>query len=533
VGARNRHVVLTESRPARALTVGHMNNTTQALFRSGGNRLVILALVAIGVLSVPVFCTRFLNDMDYYTLVSDKLLRGGVLYRNALDTKPPLVFFHYATIFRLFGRGNLAAVKVVTMLWLGLSATIMVALRKQLFPSSIRPEMAAALFVLASFSGWGEDFLATNTEILSNLFVLLGVWLMVTNDFNDRWTRLLGAGASIGTAFLYRYQAGAALAAYALTMAASPANFERPLRRLSLLVVGWLIPAGLFVIYYFWIDGLSDLGLLLRYQSYYLRPHDLYWSQVFAQFAVVIVSLAPFWVLSGWQVVVMSRKGTLDRRDLFLLSFLLSSAWPFFVGSHYFPHYMVQAIPALVLLTQERLTCLARESLKSQRAVVALRYARVHIIINVVAFSVVNTVYYARLPGDAPVPDFARFVHEHTGPHDSVFLWTARFHILFEVDRSYATRFLSNEFLTGRLYVSRNRLPDATADAARAAAIPELWPVLLGDLQTEKPRLIVDDAPGRSHFGVDQYPALSAFVHKYYEPSQVIDGFQLYLRKAG
>ena len=124
--------------------------------RDSSTRVLLFALLGVCALSVPVFCARFLNDMDYYALVSDKLLRGGILYRNAIDTKPPLVFFHYALIFRLFGRDNVTAVKIVTMIWLGLSAVAMRNIRKELFPSSGMPERAALLFVLASFSGWAK-----------------------------------------------------------------------------------------------------------------------------------------------------------------------------------------------------------------------------------------------------------------------------------------------------------------------------------------------------------------------------------------
>jgi hypothetical protein len=130
-------------------------DTRHAAIDAEGIRLLVLSLLALCVLSVPVFCARFLNDMDSYTLVSDKRLHGGVLYRDAIDTKPPLVFLHYAAIFRLFGSDNLTAVKIVTMFWLGLSAFVTSRIYKALFPSSRRPEAAALLFILASFSGWG------------------------------------------------------------------------------------------------------------------------------------------------------------------------------------------------------------------------------------------------------------------------------------------------------------------------------------------------------------------------------------------
>src|SRR4029079_14361665 len=132
--------------------------------------LVAFALGALVVCSIPVFGTRFLNDMAFYSLFADKLLAGGVLYRDAMDTKPPLVFLHYALVFKVFGLNNVAAVKVVTRVWLGASALIMVTLRRALAPAAAVPAIAAPLFVLARFAGWGQDFLSSNTEILAKLF---------------------------------------------------------------------------------------------------------------------------------------------------------------------------------------------------------------------------------------------------------------------------------------------------------------------------------------------------------------------------
>jgi hypothetical protein len=140
--------------------------------------LVGWSLLLLVVCSVPVFGTRFLNDMGFYALFADKMLAGGLLYRDAMDTKPPLVFLHYAAVFRLFGLDNMAAVKVVTMGWLGASALILVAIRKALSPATALPALAAPIFILASFSGWGQDFLSSNTEILANLFILAGVWFL-------------------------------------------------------------------------------------------------------------------------------------------------------------------------------------------------------------------------------------------------------------------------------------------------------------------------------------------------------------------
>jgi hypothetical protein len=462
--------------------------------------------------------------------VSDKLLRGGILYRDAIDTKPPFVFLHYATVFGLFGRDQMTAVKIVTMVWIGVSALVTSRIYKELFPSDRTPEWAALLFVLASFSGWGEDFLSSNTEILSNLFVLAGVWCMVRDDFSDWGPRLMLGGMMIGIASLYRNQSGAALAAYVVTVAARRRELRRIAHRFFYVGLGWLIPIAAVIGYYAWIDGLPDLALLVRYQSYYLRSHDVYWPQVLGQVAIVVVSQAPFLLLAGWQVIGMARR-PLTTRDAFLLSFLTCSVLPFFIGSHYFAHYFVQAIPALVLLATQAVSSTVAPSDAGLRAFPSR--VRTYAIVNVVAFTMVNAVYYRNAPTDAPHPALAAFIQEHTTPDEPLFLWTSRSHVLFETHRVFATRFLSNEFLTGRLFGSRYRLPNATSESASAASIPELWPVLLQDLRAERPRVIIDDGPGLSHFTLDRYPVLAAFAREQYEACRVMDGFCVYLRKAG
>ena len=81
---------------------------TSRRYRTG--TLIAISFVVLVACSVPVFGTRFLNDMEFYSLFANKLLSGRVLYRDALDTKPPLVFLHYALLFKIFGSNNVVAV---------------------------------------------------------------------------------------------------------------------------------------------------------------------------------------------------------------------------------------------------------------------------------------------------------------------------------------------------------------------------------------------------------------------------------------
>jgi hypothetical protein len=510
--------------------------TTPWLVRIPRNRQIAVCLAVIVLFSVPAFFTRFLNDMDYYSHVADKLLNGGVLYRDTIDTKPPFVFVHYALIFRLFGENDVAAVKIVTMAVLAITALTMPRIRKELSPAAENPELTALLFALASFSGWGEEFLSSNTEILANLFIVAGVYWMVKDHFDYHPGRLILGGALVGVAFLYRFQSGAVLGAYTVLLRLRRGEFPQMVPRLMWLGAGFLIPIAALISYYAWTGGLQYLQAFLRYGFSYLRSGSIYWPGALTQIAVVVVSLAHFLFLAAWQVVRLLRKESLSTGDLFLLLFFGFSLAPFFVGGRFFAHYIVQTIPALVLLAAGRLTgfedvvAMVRWGARAGRRY--LRAAPVLLPLHVVLFGAVNGAYYwrTREPRNA-YPNLVRFVREHSTKRDPVYVWTSRTHVLFDMDRVYATRFISNDFLVGRIYGTRHRKSSETADSAREASVIDLWPVLLEDLRAAPPVLIIDDTRERSSFTLDHYPELLAFVRGNYEPCRVVDQFCVYVRK--
>jgi Dolichyl-phosphate-mannose-protein mannosyltransferase len=319
--------------------------------------LIAFALVTLIVCSIPVFGTRFLNDMAFYALFADKVLSGGVLYRDAMDVKPPLVFLHYAMVFKIFGLNNMAAVKVVTMAWLGISALIMVALRRELRPAAKSPALAAPLFVLASFSGWGQDFLSTNTEILSNLFILAGVWFLAIREMGRRPLHLVAGGLCLGVACLYRNQSVAAFLAYAATILFRRRQFDHKVARLLFVGAGLILPIGAFVLYYVHIGALDDLRLLLRYQAHHMGDaDDFYWPEALGQILKTVAGLWPLLLLAAWQAAGIVRKcGTASRAEIFQFMFAACSAATFLLGGRLYPHYFVQAIPGFVLLAADLL----------------------------------------------------------------------------------------------------------------------------------------------------------------------------------
>ncbi len=488
--------------------------------------LIAFSFVALVVCSIPVFGTRFLNDMEFYALFADKLLSGGLLYRDAMDIKPPLVFLHYALLFKVFGLNNMAAVKVVTIGFLGGSALIMVALRRALSPTAALPALAAPLFILASFSGWGEDFLSSNTELLANLFILAGVWFLVARDMGRHPLHLVVGGACIGIACLYRYQSGAALLAYAATIVLRHRQFDRKLARLLLVGAGFVLPGAVFVSYYAHLGALDDLRLLLAQQSHYTHDaDDLYLPSALGQVLLVVSGLWPLLLLAGWQAVaILRRRAAASRSEIFQLLFAVLSASTFFAGGHLYAHYFVQAIPPLVLLAADRLRPARVELAPSRTPRRAWFEAHALAIMVAVAivFTAINGITFWTRKAEPPRRDLVAFVDAHSRPSDQVLLWTWRPELLFQTNRVFATRHLVNGPLIG--------LPYRRRPGQRRSGVPGLWPVYLRDLAAAPPKLIFDAPPGRSATPIDSFPQLASLLTSYH-PCQIIDEICVRLRK--
>jgi 4-amino-4-deoxy-L-arabinose transferase-like glycosyltransferase len=484
--------------------------------------------------------------MDFYTHVADKLLNGGVLYRDAIDTKPPAIFFHYAVVFRLFGENNLAAVKFVTLGIVALTAAGVAGIWRELQTDDRgrnaelarrgRSVSAALLFLLATFSGWGEEFLSSNTEVLANLFIIGGVYCLVWKQFgrDPRWLTI--GGALLGVAFLYRFQSGAALAAYAFLLLLQRRAWLDIVTRLLWIATGFALPTAAVVAGYAAIGSLPSLADFLRYDYFYLRGGGIYWPALLSQVAIVLVGQVHFLVLAGWEAARIVRARQFSQANTFLGVWLLCSLAAFLAGGRFFAHYFIQAIPPVVLLATQRLTAIDVPQLTvgwfERLASAYRRLAPALIVAHVLIFAVVNAVFLwrTREPENTHL-NLVRFAQAHTTKHDRIYVWTSRTHVLFEMDRVYATRFISNDFLVGRMYGTRHRRASATAGTARVAAVPELWPLLMHDLESDPPPLVIDDTKDRSSFTLDHYPELQAFVERNYQPCLVIDGFCVYVRK--
>ncbi len=488
---------------------------------------VPLSVVALVIGTAPVFLRTFINDDATYTIVAQKLNAGALLYRDAVDNKPPLIYVTFAAIFRLCGTACPAAVKVATLFVQLTSAALVALIGRRLFGARVGAA-AALLFSLAAVSGPAEDFAAPNTEIYANLFALAAVAVLCRAPDHPAGRRLWAGGALVGLACLYRLQAGAALLGLLLHLVSRDADGTSARDRFGA-AARVALGAGLVLsaaITFFWAAGtLGDLWLwAVRNNLAYVRVGESRagWRAL-GRIALVIACQFPL-LLAGTRVALVWRRVREPHRARLRLLFfqLLAALFAYRTGNRFHGHYFVQALPWLALIGGWGMIHLAPAARGRLRLVPAA------MAVVLLVFTAINAGRLSAPREDDGLDSAAAAIRAATGPDDELLLWSAPAEVAMESGRRFATRFPFNNYLTGRIFGTDYALPGTSRLAVRALESPEAWALLMGDLTASPPAVIVDGAsPG---FEIAAYPRLASLLRVAYAPARRVGAFAIYRR---
>ena len=156
---------------------------------------VTLALVVVTLLiRLPALLhPEPIDDEAMYSVVANEILAGGHAYTDAVERKPPLIFWTYAAIFGVAGEFNWPALHASAVVWVLLTMAALCVIGRHLF--DWETGMIAAL-LYSIFQPWGTwKNLAFNGEVLMNLPVVLA-WMIALGPSRARHRpELLLAGA--------------------------------------------------------------------------------------------------------------------------------------------------------------------------------------------------------------------------------------------------------------------------------------------------------------------------------------------------
>ena len=505
--------------------------------RSGLRPLALFVLFAAAAVAtrLPFLRAGFLNvDEAAHLLGSWELLRGGRLYEDFADNKPPLVYLFYAAAQLLFGKGIpsvrlLGAAALLPLTALGASA---------FFGHGRRGVAAAFAFLLASAALLASDAHVVHCE---HVMLLPLAWGLVLVRSPAAWRdprRLFGAGALVGVAALAKQPAVVclgALATAALLLACRGRPAGGPLRAVAVawaaLGAGFALPLALTAALFAREGNLeSAVFWIWRYNLLHIdNPMPLADKalRLVKMGALVVPAAAPLVIAA---LAARGRPPCGYRRTLPLLVAAFTFA-PALLGLRLFGHYFLPFLFALALAAGPLLG--ARGPTRLRAALVAFG------VVAVAVFSVVGRVVHAP---ERAISDVSRPVYERIGEvvHSDeracpgpLFVWGYAPTIYAYAGGQPASRFVVPiDTLTG--YLAGNEAAEDGRVDTRDRIDAAHWRELLADLTRRRPAHVVDTAPADlnhwGRFSLDRFPALEELIREHYHPLAIVDGAVIYRR---
>ena len=499
--------------------------------------VIIITLVVI--LRLPTVLPSLYNsDEGYYGIIANDTLDGGTLYRTAVDTKPPGIYYIYVAVFKVAGKNNLLAVHVLAILVVAATALVLRRIGARVGDdwAGAWSGIGYAVFVHAYRPG---DTLPANTEIFASLFLALSVLAFLQGERKAGWGWMFLSGTLVGVATLIRQPSAVtlgAMLAYLVYLWLIPRyqSLGRVLAAGSGVVTGFIAVIAGLAWYYQWQGNLHDAYLwawafAVRYvESETTFPYVL--KRLVTVHLAVMLAWGLLWYFGIRQVIEtlrsFRRRRAVPTEQVLLILWLVLSYLAIFIGWRFPGHYHLAVLPPLSILAGNAFSRFVAEQRRSPQP--RWRWIRTGIIgaaaLPAIGFLVMA--FTVRTQTLDFLPTVQQIVKE-TSANDRIFVWGSTPQLYSFSGRRMATRFVSCTHLVGA-YASR---PREVRDRAESV-IPGSWDMLQADWEAHPPALIIDMStvdPFWAAHPMTRYPVLRAYLANY-RVEGVINGETIYRR---
>jgi hypothetical protein len=509
-----------------------MRTFLRQLVGEGPTAWWLLLAVCLARASSAVFGVVNIDETDF-GLIARVLSQGGVMYRDVVEMKPPLVYVAYLpTALTHF---SLWPVRVV-----GVAV---------LFGTCLVLRRVALAWGQSARAGWlsaWAGLLATlcevpsvNAEVLMNLPSALALWALVRARSGAKgfWANVAAAGALTGVASLVKHQAGILLAALMVGLLwpapARPVQLQSPRGRLaasgmllSAFAAPWLLALGIFSLWGARADFIE--WNVFRNLHYVGGAADAPWMRLALAVAVCILAGTPLL----WLLALREAFRPWDAVRATLVSAWLLTWVPVSLGGRFYEHYFLQFAPPLAVLAgvgADRLLA-AWPSLA--------RWRRWGVVLLAV-LPVVGSVGWGFLRGmlgqypaqESRTREVAGWLRSHARPGERLFVWGHYTPLYWLAQMDPGTRYLNTSVHMGNFdpaHLSESfdvRPFESAVDIQRT----------LEDLESRRPAWVVDTAPADIHHWsrvpLADFPELAAYLDAHYVRVATPAGAPVYRRK--
>jgi 4-amino-4-deoxy-L-arabinose transferase-like glycosyltransferase len=443
-------------------------------------------------------------------------MNGGLLYKDFINNKPPLLYVYYAFAQLVFGKGLFAVHLMTALLVVPLTAFAASAF----FDHGRDGIYAGVLFLIYSASFLAHDMHSTNAEIL---MVLPGAWAIVLlrhRSLTDIKWRMLLSGILFGIGFLLKYQIALGIIAVAI------ACIRTGNRTWFYLLPGFFTPLLITVWLFQSAGGLENLLYWLVWNNLLYSANPISMWEAFGRAASYLL---PFLLVTSplWYFCVRSRSIFDGYRRALTTWLILISIPPLFIGFRFFPHYFIQLyFPLMIAATPAIVESLHKKTF----LVYSVALLVLCTISNAFLYYGDRQVYRERDPIYSRVAE--RLKADPCFTRGTLFVWGYAPAFYYYSDLNPASRFvvMGQARLTG--YVSGNLGSlDRVSDHR---GVPQHWEWLMSDLDENRATYILDTAPAAiyrwNRFPLHAFPQLQNYINENFDRLDVVDDVVIYRR---
>ena len=315
----------------------------------------MVALVAIIALSVWVrslFVYDLLDrDEGSYGFIAKEILRGGIPYRDAIEMKPPGVFYLYALAIKLFG-ATVTGLRIFTTIYSQLTLLCVFACARLLYGS--RAGLLAAFFFALFGSVPMMEAGGSNTEVFFCLPLAAAILCMMKAGQTGRRGFVWASACCAALAALIKTVAAPYIVVLAIfSLFACPSSTVRGVRIrnfIGFVLVFWLVIG--MVVAYFYVQGALQEFLLwnvvipLKYaKGLAVKGPSL---------AIILPRLAPEYltlVIASLPALLYCVKKRHNFGFALMLVLLPAVVAGISMPMKFFPHYFIQMLPYFCILS--------------------------------------------------------------------------------------------------------------------------------------------------------------------------------------
>jgi 4-amino-4-deoxy-L-arabinose transferase-like glycosyltransferase len=478
-----------------------------------------LAALGIILLTVAIRLPSLLHPQPIdseamYSVVANEIVDGGRPYADAVERKPPLLFWTYAAIFKVAGKFNWTALHFVALVWtLGAMAGLYV-IGGELFDRNTG--LIAAFFYCVFQPWWTWKNLTFDSEMLMNLPIIWASAIAFRRSSSLLRPELFAAGVLLGAAFLLKQPAAIAAVPLGIYLLLPSYRASRSLTRTNSIIQAAMLTIGFFAALGLVTIVLWKQGIL--YDAFYwtIADHDVphvFWQKGIVHTLTFLGACLP--LVIGAILACRDKDGiwvgrTAERTAL--LGLLAASAIGAAAGARFYPHYYVQLIPPLVLLAAPYYARLWSQMIRPPYWFLRSGVTYAWLALTITVFSIKHWTGLAprRVPSEA-----GRYLFTHSSPADRIFIWGQTPEIYLDAHRRPASRYITTFPLTG--YVFGGPIPGFDT---RSRILPGAWTTLQQDFTRHPPIYIVDVQPDpkSAQYPVKNFPILAKLLAERYQP---------------